>query len=112
MPAPHRWCYAHRGPAYENLQGGKPRWVGAGRTRALWGFERGRASASVDGGDLANLTAALGRLHDRQVGGLLAFEYPAGIDAGLTLRVGNARPVAHQSADIDGLAQGIDRRYP
>src|SRR5205823_8425755 len=28
------------GPAYENLQGRKPRRVRDGRTRALWGFER------------------------------------------------------------------------
>src|SRR5262245_44935871 len=54
------------------------------------------AEAECPGGVEVDHELELGRLHDRQVGGLLAFENPAGIDAGLALRVGDARPVAHQ----------------
>ena len=53
----------------------------------------------------------LGRLHDRQVGRLLALENPAGIDAGLTIGVGDAGSVAHQAAGFGKLAQGIDRGH-
>ena len=49
---------------------------------------------------------------DRQVGGLLALENPAGVDAGLAICVGNARSVAHQAAGFGRLTQGIDRRHP
>ena len=38
------------------------------------------------------------RLHDRKVGRLLALENPAGVDAGLAIGVGQARPVTHQAA--------------
>ena len=40
----------------------------------------------------------LGRLHDRQVGRLLALENSAGIDAGLTVASPNVGAVAHQAA--------------
>ena len=42
----------------------------------------------------------LRRLHDRQVGGLLALEDAAGIDADLTPRIRDAGSVAHQPADF------------
>src|SRR5207248_4278875 len=45
-------------------------------------------------------------------GGLLALENPAGIDADLAMRVGNARSVAHQAAGLGILTQGIHRRHP
>src|SRR5438105_6150589 len=53
------------------------------------------------------------RLQDRQVGGLLALENPAGIDAGLARRVRLRldRPVAQQPAGLAIFAPGIDRRY-
>src|SRR4030081_949113 len=35
------------GPAYENLQGRKPRWGGESAARALWRFERGRGAATA-----------------------------------------------------------------
>src|SRR6516165_10228820 len=54
----------------------------------------------------------LGRLHDRQVGGLLALENPAGVNAGLAICVAKVRSVAHQAADLGSLAPGIDRRHP
>ena len=40
----------------------------------------------------------LRRLHDRQVGRLRALEDAAGIDADLTIRIGNIGSIAHQSA--------------
>src|ERR1035438_6323596 len=48
------------------------------------------------------------RLHDGQVGGLLAFESPAGVDAGLAISVGDACTVAYQYSSGDMLAP---RRY-
>ena len=36
------------------------------------------------------------RLHDREIGGLLAFENPAGVNAGLAISVGEAGTVAYQ----------------
>ena len=53
----------------------------------------------------------LGGLLDRQVGGLLALENSAGVDAGLTVRVGDAAAVAHQAAGRDKLATLIDRGH-
>jgi hypothetical protein len=50
-----------------------------------------------------------GRLHDRQVGRLLAFEDAANIDAGLAIPVCNVRPIAHQSADLGKFTHVIDR---
>ena len=49
--------------------------------------------------------------YDRQVGGLLALENPAGIDAGLTKRVRNIGSVAHQTAGRCELARLIDRGH-
>ena len=47
---------------------------------------------------------------NRQVGGLLTLENPAGVDADLAIGIGNAGPVAHQAASHDKFAQVIDRR--
>src|SRR6266498_4834852 len=41
-----------------------------------------------------------GWLHDRKVGWLLAFEDAAHIDAGLSIHIGNIRPIADQPADL------------
>src|ERR1700722_20553376 len=48
------------------------------------------------------------RLHDWQVGGLLAFENPAGVDAGLAISVSDACAVTYQYSRGDMLAP---RRY-
>src|SRR6266404_6836108 len=52
-----------------------------------------------------------GRLHDREVGGLLTFEDPTGVDAGLTICIGNAGTVAHQYSGSDMLSPRRYRRY-
>src|ERR1700730_2126648 len=52
----------------------------------------------------------LGRLQHRQIGGLLALENAAGVDADLAMRVHNTSPVAHQSTARDELTPMIDRR--
>src|SRR5262249_39283470 len=49
------------------------------------------------------------RQHNRQITRLLAFEDASGINAGLTVCIGNAGRVAHQAAVSDGFAPGIDR---
>ena len=46
----------------------------------------------------------------RQIGGLFALEYPAGIDAGLTRRGHNAASVAHQAAGRGELADSCGDR--
>ena len=53
----------------------------------------------------------LGRLLDRQVGGLLALENAAGVDANLAIRLCNAGSVAHQTAGRGVFAPIEDRRY-
>src|SRR5262245_59446549 len=50
-----------------------------------------------------------GWLDDRQIGRLLAFEYFSDVAAGFYIRVGKIRPVAHQSAAPDKLADGVVR---
>src|SRR6516165_11853012 len=52
----------------------------------------------------------LGRLQDRQVGGLSAIENFAGIDASLTKTVCDVRSVAHQPAGYDEITDRIRRR--
>ena len=47
-----------------------------------------------------------------KVAGLLALKDAAGIDGSLAIAVPRARPVAHEAADIDILAEGVDRRQP
>ena len=54
----------------------------------------------------------LARLHDRQVGRLLALENPRGIDAGETIGVDEIGPVARKAARLRKLAPLVDRRKP
>src|SRR6266478_8134839 len=53
----------------------------------------------------------LGGLLDRQVGGLLALENPASVDAGQTELVRTVASVAHQAAGGDKLAIGKNRGH-
>src|SRR5262249_17248777 len=53
----------------------------------------------------------LGGLLDRQVGRLLAFENPPSVDAGLTIRVRDPAPVAHQAAGRGEFAKLVDRGH-
>src|SRR5215207_950696 len=52
----------------------------------------------------------LARTHDRQVGGLFAFENSPSVYADLVIGVGNAGSVAHQSTGFDLLASLITSR--
>src|SRR5262245_21418323 len=70
-----------------------------------------KAEAEYLGGVEVDHELELGRLHDRQIGGLLALENPASVDTGLAICVGKARSVAHQTASFHILAPGIDRRH-
>jgi hypothetical protein len=60
------------------------------------------------GGHLVDDELELGRLDDRQIGRLGTLEYPADVDAGLSISIGHARPITDQaardrvSAKIDG----------
>ena len=54
----------------------------------------------------------LGRSNDRQVGGLLALENAAGVDADLAIGIGKARSIADQTTSRRVLAILIDRRHP
>jgi hypothetical protein len=58
---------------------------------------------------LGCLQLDLGRLLNRQVGRLLAFENAAGVDAGKTGRFGRTAAVAHQTAGRGELAILVDR---
>ena len=58
----------------------------------------GTVEAEHPGGLGVDDQLELGRLHDRQVGGLRALEDAAGIDAGLTPRIRQVRSVAYQPA--------------
>src|SRR5262245_29644686 len=51
----------------------------------------------------------LGRLHDRQLGRLRAFEDAAGVDADLTIGIRQARSVAHEPAGFREAAKRIYR---
>src|SRR6516162_7871652 len=53
----------------------------------------------------------LGRLHDRQVRGLRAFENAGGINADLKKHICNIHAVAHQQAGFDHLTVDATRRY-
>src|SRR5215813_9448608 len=48
-------------------------------------------------------------LDDRQIGRLLTFEYFSDVAPGFYIRVGKIRPVAHQSAAPDKLADSVVR---
>src|SRR6516165_1542091 len=52
------------------------------------------------------------RQHNRQITRLLAFEDASGVNAGLTVCIGNAGRVAHQAAGRDRFAPVIDRGSP
>src|SRR5262245_2453461 len=52
-----------------------------------------------------------GRLHDRQVGRLGTFENPTGVDTNLTLCLGTADSITHQTACCCELAPRVDRGY-
>ena len=51
----------------------------------------------------------LGRLHDREIGGFRALQDAADIDAGLAVRVGHARSIAHQPAGFGVETLASDR---
>src|SRR5262245_63327707 len=53
-----------------------------------------------------------GRLLDRQLGGLLAFENSARIDAERAVRIQNGASVSHQAASGYKLAKLVDRGHP
>ena len=54
----------------------------------------------------------LSGLNDRQVGGLGAFENAAGINADLTISIGEARTVTHQAAILREVRKRVDASYP
>src|SRR5262249_7606060 len=70
---------------------------------------RGNGEAEQLGGLEVNDKLKLGRLHDWQVGRLLALENPAGIDAGLVIRIGDVGSITHQTAGHCALAPLLDR---
>src|SRR6516165_1679605 len=72
--------------------------VGAGEQRR-WNFE-----AERPGGREIDDELELGRLHDRQLGRLVALEDAAGVDAELPIHLCQARSVVHQAAGFGKLA--------
>jgi len=52
----------------------------------------------------------LGRLYDRKVGGLLAFENPAGVNTDQTVRIHKASSIADEAANRGGIAKLVDSR--
>src|SRR5215813_11840170 len=73
---------------------------------------RREAEAECPGGVEVDHELELGRLHDREVGGLLALENPAGVHTGLAIFHGYDCSVAYQPANFGKLVQEIDRRLP
>src|SRR5437879_3888924 len=70
------------------------------------------SEAECLGGGQVDHELELDRLHDRQVGRLLALENPPSVDADLAIGIGKAGPVAHQAAGFGKLAQKIDCGHP
>src|SRR5215470_16056086 len=109
--APIRCCFdqtavwhsdAARGPSTPSFD----HLVGAGK-------QRGRHVEDERAGGLhVDHQLKLGRLHDRQVGGLGALEDLTGVGADLTTHVHTIGRVAHQPAGFDSLASGIARGNP
>jgi len=58
------------------------------------------------------MTNSNGRPYHRQLGRFLPLEDASGIDANLAIPLSRTRPVAHQAADFDILAEGINRGQP
>ena len=50
------------------------------------------------------------RLHDRQIGGLVALENAASVDADQAIRVEQIHAITHQSTGLEGRREGIDCR--
>ena len=71
---------------------------------------RRNSEAERPGGLEVDDELEFGGLHDREVGGLLAVENPAGVDADLAIGISDAGPVAHQATGYDVFAQVITRR--
>src|SRR6516164_7563614 len=78
--------------------------VGAGE-QAIWHVEAERL-----GGLEVDHQLELCRQHNRQITRLLAFEDASGINAGLTVCIGYAGRVAHQTAGFDAFTRPIYRR--
>src|SRR5436305_9213345 len=89
----HQLCLAH---SFNHVIGERQQLVGNFEAEHLRGTE-------------VDHQLEFGRQDNRQITRLLAFEDASGINTGLTICIGNAGPVAHQSAGSDVLAQDIDR---
>ena len=77
--------------------------VGEGE-QFVWNLE-----AKRPGGVEVDDQIEFGRLYDRQVSRLLAFENAAYIDAGLLIHSDNVRPITRQPADLGKFTHAIDR---
>src|SRR6516162_10045850 len=96
------------------MRGSSPRMTAAGSFDDLVG-EREQGRRYVDAEQLGCLQVdhelEPGRADDRQVGGALALEDTARIDAELAVQVRNVWSVAHQPAGCHRVALTIDRRH-
>src|SRR5262245_58459843 len=72
----------------------------------------GNAEAECPGSCNIDNQLKLGGLHDRQIGGLRAFENPGGILRDSTIEFDNVDPVAHQAAAGCILANFVDCGHP